>query len=185
MTDPARPTHAQSDAGAPGAAAADGAAGESTGDVAHPATPSRPLELVGAAVALAVSVALLIGAQRIGLRVETGGIDPRWWPTVLGGAGAVLSTVLLASAAFRSVGPREDLQAASPEGWRRLALALASTVALVLLWPLLGFVPAAALFLLGLTYLLGGRGWGTLLLFPAVTAGCLHLLFSVALEVPL
>lgn len=163
-----------------GAAVPDGGAEE----VPAPAA-SRRLEVVCAGVCLALAVTLYLGARGIQVRTETGGIDPRWWPQLLGLAGIALSTLMLLTALLRPPLQAEDLQTTTRVGRARLALALVASVALGVLWPLVGFVPAAAVFVAALTYLFGGRGWRTLVLFPALLTGFLHLVFAVLLEVPL
>lgn len=147
--------------------------------------PSRRLEVVCAVVTLALSVTLLVAARGVDVRTETGGIDPRWWPQVLGVAGTALSVALLAVALMRPRLPREDLITATPTGLRRLVLALLACVALVVVWPQVGFPPAALVFVVALTALFGGRGWRTLLLFPALLTGFIYALFAVLLKVPL
>lgn len=150
----------------------------------HP-RPSRRLEVVCAVVVLALSLALLVAAQDVDVRTETRGIDPRWWPQLLGIAGTALSFALLAVALLRPPLPREDLMSATPTGLRRWVLALLACAALVVIWPLVGFGPTAFVFVVALTGLFGGRGWRTLLLFPALLTAFLYLLFAVLLEVPL
>lgn len=159
--------------------------------VAHPVpdaeapTPSRRLEVVSAAVCLALAVTLYLGARAIDLRTETGGIDPRWWPQVLGMAGIVLSTALLATALLRPPPVADDLQTATRDGRRRLAVGLVASAVLIVLWPRVGFLVAMVPFVAGLTYLFGGRGWKTLVLFPVLLVAFLYGVFDVALSVPL
>ena len=147
--------------------------------------PSRRLEVASAVVCLALSLTLYLGARGIELRTETGGIDPRWWPQLLGLAGMVLSAALLATALLRPPLVPEDLQTSTRDGRRRLALGLLASVALVVLWPVVGFLVAMVPFVAGLTYLFGGRGWRTLVLFPVLLVGFLYVVFDVALSVPL
>lgn len=148
-------------------------------------TASRRLEVVCAAVCLALSLTLYLGARAIEVRTETGGIDPRWWPQLLGLAGTTLSTLLLLVALLRPPLPADDLHTSTRAGRRRLALAIASCVTLVVLWPVVGFLPAATAFVAGLTYLFGGRGLLTLVLFPVLLVGFLYGVFAVLLAVPL
>jgi hypothetical protein len=167
-----------------------GAGGDVPGEPSPPTVlesprPSRRLEVACAVVALALSLGLLAAARGVDVRTETGGIDPRWWPQLLGMAGTALSVALLATALLRPPFPREDLMTATPTGLRRLVLTLLACAALVVVWPLVGFAPAALVFVVALTALFGGRGWRTLLLFPALLTGFLYVLFAVLLEVPL
>jgi hypothetical protein len=156
----------------------------SDSDGVTPAPASRRLEIASAVGALVFLGALAFLARRIEVRAETGGIDPRWWPELLGTVGVVLALALLVVAIVRPMS-RADLESSTHRGFVRLGLAVAITVAYLVAWPLVGFLVATALFLVAVTAVFGGRGWGTLLLFPAITTGFIHLLFDVLLEVPL
>jgi|GEM_PF-501586 len=160
---------------------------EDAGDRADAPPSARPaqwLELVAAGTALVLMGALALEARRLEVRTETGGIDPRWWPELLGVTGAVLATALLVVAAVRTV-DRGDLEATTRGGLLRLVATVAVTVVYLLLWPVVGFLMATSAFLLALTALFGGRGWRTLVLFPALTTAGVYLLFHTLLEVPL
>ncbi|WP_298993089.1 tripartite tricarboxylate transporter TctB family protein [uncultured Pseudokineococcus sp.] len=158
---------------------------EPPAEVPPPPSSSKALEVLVAVVAGVVSLALLVGAQGIELRTETGGIDPRWWPELLGTVGLVLSVVLLATALLTRPAEREDLQAGTRAGTVRLAALAALAVTYVLVWPLVTFVPATVAFLAATTALLGGRRWPALVVFPVALALFLHVMFAVLLEVPL
>ncbi|KAE8766128.1 tripartite tricarboxylate transporter TctB family protein [Georgenia thermotolerans] len=149
------------------------------------AAPSRRLEIVCAALAVVGSGALYLLARAIEVRTETGGIDPRWWPELLGTLGLALGVALLVVAVVRPPFSREDLEAATRQGWVRLVSAVALSAAFVVLWPLVGFLVATPVFLIAATYLFGGRGWKTLLLFPLITTAGINLLFHTLLKVPL
>lgn len=154
-------------------------------DDAVPAAPaSRRLEVGAALVALAFTGALAFLAGRIELRVETGGIDPRWWPELLGVLGVVLATALLVVAVLRPAA-RDDVEAATRDGWVRLLVTVALTALYLVTWPALGFLATTPVFLLALTVVFGGRGWRTLVLFPVLTTGFAYLLFHTLLKVPL
>lgn len=147
--------------------------------------PSRPLEIAVAAVALSLGILGWILAQNLVVRTETGGIDPRWWPTVLSVSSMVLSALLLAVAVFRPPFDRSDLERATRAGWTKLAAALAIAIAYVALWQLLGYLIATALFLAALVFTFGGRRWPSLVAYPIVTTGFTYLLFHTLLKVPL
>lgn len=149
------------------------------------ATPSRRLEIVCAAIAVAGSAALVLLARAIEVRNETGGIDPRWWPELLGVVGLALGILLLVIAVVRPPFSRDDLEAATRQGWLRVGLAVVLSVAFVLLWPVLSFLVVTPIFLVAATYLFGGRGWKTLILFPVLMTGFIYLLFHTLLKVPL
>lgn len=147
--------------------------------------PSRPLEIAVAAVALSLGILGYFLAQNLVLRTETGGIDPRWWPSVLSVSSMVLSMALLAVAVFRPPFDRSDLERATRAGWTKLAAALAIAIAYVALWQLLGYVISTALFLAALVFAFGGRRWPSLVVYPVVTTGFTYLLFHTLLKVPL
>ena len=172
----------------PSAVAADGVAGTpSTTDFAPElaARPSRRLEVVTAAVSLAASVGGYFLAQSVELRTETGGVDPRWWPTVLSLLVAVLSLALLLIAILRPPFDRSDLEVSSRQGWTRLGAALVTGILFIVLWQLAGYLIATPLFLAALLWIFGGRGWKTLILFPVITTGFTYVLFHTLLKVPL
>ncbi|WP_052436505.1 tripartite tricarboxylate transporter TctB family protein [Georgenia sp. SUBG003] len=122
---------------------------------------------------------------RIEVRNETGGIDPRWWPELLGAAGLALGVLLLVVAILRPPFNRDDLEAATRQGWLRVGIAVGLSIAFVLLWPVIGFLVATPVFLVVATYVFGGRGWKTLVLFPVLMTAGIYLLFHTLLKVPL
>lgn len=152
---------------------------------AVPARPSRRMEITCAAIAVAGSGVLLLLARAIEVRQETDGIDPRSWPELLGLGGLVLGLLLLVVSFVRPPFDRDDLEPATRQGWFRVVLAIVLSVAFVLLWPVLGFLVATPVFLVAATYLFGGRGWKTLVLFPVLMTGFIYLLFHTLLKVPL
>lgn len=145
---------------------------------------ARRQEVVSAAVFIAATGGLIVAARGIEVRNETSGIDPRWWPELLGIAGLVIAVTLLVVALMRP-NPDPEIESATREGRLRLVIALVSTVAFVLVWPFAGFIVAAPVLLATLTAAFGGRGWRALLLFPLLTAAFIDLLFAELLEVPL
>ncbi len=149
------------------------------------AASSRRLELVTAVVALVLSVGGYILAQGIELRAETGGVDPRWWPTLLSLVAGVLSLVLLLIAILRPPLDRSDLEASNRQGWVRLGAAMVIAILFIILWQLAGYLLATPLFLAALLWVFGGRGWKTLILFPVITAASTYVLFHTLLKVPL
>jgi hypothetical protein len=160
----------------------DGDGGDAADVVAQ---PSRRMEMMVAATGLIVSITGLLLAGRIEVRAETGGIDPRWWPTVLSIGSAVLSAALLIVALARPPFDRSDLERISAGGWRRLLLAGVVAAGYVVVWQLVGYLPGTVLFLAVLVWVFGGRGWKTLVLFPVITTAFTYLLFHTLLKVPL
>jgi hypothetical protein len=149
------------------------------------AHPSKRMEIASAAVALLGFALLVVLARGIEVRAETGGIDPRWWPQMLGAAGAVLSAVLLARAVLRAPGAREGVLEATRDGRVRTVLVVALAAVYVLVWPLAGFAVVTPVFLIAATYLFGGRSRIALLAFPVGLTALLYLLFHTVLKVPL
>ncbi|MBG6239785.1 putative MnhB-related membrane protein [Mycetocola sp. CAN_C7] len=149
------------------------------------APSSRRLEVITASVTLGASVAGFALAQAIELRTETGGVDPRFWPTVLSILGGALSIALLLIAIVRPPFDRSDLETSNRQGWMRLGASLISAVLFVALWQLTGYLVATPLFLAALLLIFGGRGWKTLVLFPVITTALTYLLFHSLLKVPL
>jgi len=165
------------------------------------AASSRRLEITVAVVAVVGTVGLLFAAQGIELRREAdpGQIDARFWPTILAVLGIVLAVARLITTLLRPADERTDLELTQTRGWWGLALSSLLTVAYVLLWslrtislPLGGyivdfpiFVVITPLFLVGLLFIFGGRGWKTLIIFPVVTTAFIYFLFGELLRIAL
>jgi Tripartite tricarboxylate transporter TctB family len=149
------------------------------------ARPSKRIEIAGAGIALLGFAVLIVLSRAIDVRRETGGVDPRWWPQLLGALGVVLSLVLLVRAVTRPPLARGDVQEATRDGRLRTVLTVALAALYIVTWPLAGFLVTTPVFLLAGTYLFGGRGWKALLVFPAALTASIYLLFNAALEVPL
>jgi hypothetical protein len=149
------------------------------------AQPSRRLEIVTAAIALGASVAGFALALAIELRTETGGVDPRFWPTLLSLLAGALSVALLLIAVLRPPFDRSDLEAANRQGAIRLVVALVVAILYVVLWQLAGYIVATTLFLAALLWVFGGRSWKTLIIFPVLTTAFTYVLFHTLLKVPL
>lgn len=149
------------------------------------AAPNRAMEITVAVVGLVAGLAGILLARGVELRAETGGIDPRWWPTVLSIGSAALSAALLVVALVRPPFDRSDLERVSAGGWRRLLLAVVIAAGYVAAWQAVGYLVATVVFLAILVWVFGGRGWKTLILFPVLTTGFTYLLFHTLLKVPL
>jgi Tripartite tricarboxylate transporter TctB family len=154
-------------------------------EASAPPRPSKGLEIAAASIALGGFAVLIVLARGIELRNETGGIDPRWWPLLLGTTGLVLGVVLLGRAVLRAPMERDDVQEATRDGRIRTVLVVVLTTLYVLAWPLAGFLVVTPVFLLVGSYLFGGRGWTALLAFPVGLTAALYLLFHSVLQVPL
>lgn len=150
-----------------------------------PAPASRGLEVVGALVALVVSAALFVLSDRIEVRGEPGGIDPRWWPRLLGLTGLALSCLVLVTSMVGRPAERSGIEAATRLGRFRFLLTFAATIGYLLAWPVAGFVPTSFGLLVALTAIFGGRGFRALLIFPAALTGFVFGVFHLVLRVPL
>jgi len=146
--------------------------------------PSRRLELLCGGIAAALSGTLIGLSRLIEVRNETGGVDPRWWPTVLGVLGLVLAVALVVVALTATL-HRDDVEPATASGLRNVFVTAAVAVAYVVVWPLIGFIPATFALLVILTAVYGARSWKVLVIFPAALTAFLYLLFATLLKVPL
>lgn len=149
------------------------------------ARPSARMEVLVAVLALVASAGVIYLARTLELRVELGSLGPRWWPTLLGIGGVLLSALLVTMAFSKGAQSRGDLLAGTPEGVRRVAAVLAVTVLYVVAWQLVGYAPATWLMLLATMWLSGARGVKGLVLFPLITTAFIVVLFSSILRVPL
>ncbi len=149
------------------------------------ARPSRRLEITVAATALVLSVIALVLSRNIHLRMDTGGINPRWWPTVLSILAIVLSAILAGMSMFSPAMSRGDLESSHHEGWVRMLLALAISTLYVIAWTSFGYVYPTVVYLLALLWVFGLRSWKGLVAFPVITTAFIYGLFHFMLRVPL
>ncbi|MGO1770799.1 MAG: tripartite tricarboxylate transporter TctB family protein, partial [Microbacterium sp.] len=129
------------------------------------AEESRPLELLTALGMLAFSVVVLVATQGIESRVDSGGVTPRWWPTILASTMLVLSLVLLVGA-LRTGVSRGDLKAPTRTGWIRAGGAIVLSAAFLFAWSVVPFVIACAVYIACLVALFGGRSVVSLVVVP-------------------
>lgn len=154
--------------------------------IKHQASPSRTLEKTVAFVLVAGSCAALIGARNIDVANETGGYDPRWWPTIITVIVLLLSIMLAIVAFVRPPFERDNVDSISDGGWTRLGATAVVTLLFIYGWRLSGnFVVPCALFLGALIWSYGGKGWKAILVFPVVTTAMIYVLFHTILKVPL
>lgn len=157
----------------------------STGDEYLSAKPSRPLEIVTASVALGLALLALFLSRNIHLRMGGGGLDPKWWPTVLSSIAIGLSLILLGFSLFAQSVRRDDLESSHRDGWARMLSALALSAIYIFAWWTTGYLVATALYLVALLWLFGLRSWKGLVLFPLITTAFIYALFQLLLKVPL
>jgi len=149
------------------------------------AAPPAPLmERVVAAVVTLLGAAMLFGARGITVRNETGGIDPRWWPTVIAVGIIAMGLWMLYNAVFTTV--ERTVDPAQRQGWISVFATVGGLVAMVILWSLhVPFLILAPLFLIGTNWVYGLRRWTTLLLFPGIITLLIFLIFRLMLKVAL
>lgn len=164
-------------------AAGPAASGAQEVDLTAPA--SRPMELATAAVVLLLGVTMLVGARAIVLRNETGGIDARWWPTAIA-VGILACGAWMAFNAITGRRGERDVDAAGAHGWAQTIITVALTALVLVLWQVgLSFLLLGPAYLIALNWVYGLRNWKSLLLFPAIIAALLWLVFQLLLKVPL
>lgn len=161
------------------------------------AAPSRSLEVVFAAVALAVAAGYLLLATQIPLRREAapGQIDARFWPTVIGVAAVVTAIVLLVVALTRPAPTRDDVERIQPGGVLRVVLTIVIAGAFIAVWSLGSvvlfgyrievFPIAAGLLMAGLMLLYGHRRWLSLIIYSAALTAFVYVVFGMLLRIPL
>lgn len=155
---------------------------------AHPdltAAPSPALEKAAAAVVLLVGVVMLAGARAITLRNETGGIDPRWWPSAIA-VGIIACGAWMAFNAFTGRRGERDVDGVGAHGWVQVFITVGMTALILVLWQVgVSFLVLGPAYLVVLNWVYGLRNWRSLLLFPAIIAALLYLIFQLLLKVPL
>lgn len=151
----------------------------------HAASPSRSLEIASACVCLVLSALLLFFARGIDLSIDSGGLSPQWWPTMLAWAGVALALAMLAmSIAGRPV-DRSDLENPSGVGKKTVPIVVLVSITFVALWTIADFRLACLVYLVVLAWVLGCRGWRALILFPVGITALIYVLFHALLRVPL
>lgn len=150
------------------------------------ARPSRRLEVAIALSLVVLCVVGIIGSRLIPVRTETGGIDPRWWPTVMCAVSLALSVLLAVISFTRPPFDREDLEVTNKGGWIRLVWTIVLSTLYIVAWTLTGnFVIPSVILLAALMWVYDGRGLKALVIYPLVTVAGIYLLFHTLLKVPL
>jgi len=166
-------------------------------DAHQGAPPSRPLEIVFGAVALAFSSGYLFLATQIPLRREAlpGQIDARFWPMVLAVTAVVVSLAILALAITRPTAGRDDLDRIQPGGMVRVIATLAIAGVFIAVWSLGSvilfgyrievFPIAAAVLMAALMLLYGHRRWLSLIIYSVSITAFVYVVFGLLLRIPL
>lgn len=149
------------------------------------AAPPAPLmERVVAAVVILLGTAMLLGARGISVRNETGGIDPRWWPTMIAVGIIAMGLWMLVGALRKDI--ERTVDPAQRSGWISVIATVGGLVAMVILWSFhVPFLILAPLFLIGTNWVYGLRRWTTLLLFPGIITALIFVIFRLVLKVAL
>ena len=148
--------------------------------------PEAPtMEKLTAAVVTVFGLAMLVGAREIAVRNDTGGVDPRWWPTVIA-IGIIASGGWMTFNAFRGVAIERAVDESSRRGWAQVGITVGALAVVLVLWHFgVNFLVLGPLYLVAMNWVYGLRRWTTLLLFPAIIAALLYLVFLPLLKVPL
>lgn len=143
------------------------------------------MERVAAGVVLAFGVLMLVGARTITLRNETGGIDPRWWPTVIA-AGIIGCGLWMLANALLGLSTDRDVDISRRRGWLQMTTTVVGLALVLVMWHFgVTFLLLGPLFLLAMNWVYGLRRWTSLLLFPGIIAILLYTVFRLLLKVPL
>jgi hypothetical protein len=150
------------------------------------ARPSRKLERGIAITLVVLSVIGILGSRAMEVRTETGGVDPRWWPTVMCGVSLALSLLLTVVSFTKPPFDREDLEVTNRGGWIRLMWTVILSALYIVVWTLTeNFVIPSVVLLVALMWIYDGRGWKALVIYPIATVAFIYLLFHTLLKVPL
>lgn len=161
------------------------------------AAPSRRIEILFAAAALAFSAGFLALAVQIPLRraAAPGQLDARFWPTVLGAAAVAVAVILLVIAITRPAPTREDVERIQPGGRLRMLLTIAIASVFTALWSLGSvilfgyrievFPIAAGLLMASLMLVYGHRRWLSLIIYSVAVTAFVYVVFGMLLRIPL
>lgn len=149
------------------------------------ATPSRTLEIATASIAIALSALAFYLSYNIDLRMDPGGINARWWPSVLSILAFILSAILLITAFAVTKIDRGEVEQSNAEGWSRMLKSLALTGLYVFAWSQVGYLVPTIVYLVALLWFFGLRSIKALCLYSLVTTFFIYGLFHYMLRVPL
>lgn len=158
---------------------------ETVVELDYSAQPSRWLEIAIALAALMLSIIALVLSRNMYLRMGSGGVDPKWWPTLLSMLAGALSALLVGMSLFGPAMSRGELEASAQGGWVRMLLALTLSALYVFAWSSIGYVVPTVVFIAALLWVFGLRSWKGLAIFSVVTTAFIYGLFHLVLRVPL
>ncbi|WP_172122651.1 tripartite tricarboxylate transporter TctB family protein [Devosia sp. 919] len=151
----------------------------------YSAAPSRRLEIAIAVTALMLSLLALWLSRNIILRMGGGGVDPKWWPTLLSVLAAGLAAILVGMSFLAPPMSRGEVEATEKDGWIRMLVALTLSAIYVFAWSTIGYVIPTLVFTAALLFLFGLRSWKGLVIFSLATTAFIYGLFHYLLKVPL
>ncbi|MGZ0211850.1 MAG: tripartite tricarboxylate transporter TctB family protein [Actinomycetales bacterium] len=140
--------------------------------------------LAGPAMGLVFGLVVIALSQSIVEPNIAMSFSPRWWPQSLGTVITLLSAGVLVKDIIRP-GLPDDVESATRTGFIRIAAVFAAIAAYAVVWYFVAFPVATSLLFAALIFVLGGRGWKALIVFPLVCTGVLYTLFGLLLKVPL
>lgn len=146
--------------------------------------PSRARAVIGPAGALCAGVGVILLSLTIELPSVEGSVSPRWWPQLAGALMVLFALAALLRDSIKTPPVEEGLMPRQPEGLLRIVLTLAAIVVYGVLWHFFDFRVVTLLMVAALVAVGGGRGWKSLIVFPAIVTFVLWGLFSVMLRVP-
>jgi hypothetical protein len=149
------------------------------------APPSRCLEIATASIALALSALAFYFAYNIELRMDPGGINARWWPSVLSITASLLSAIMLVASMTINTIDRGDVEVSNADGWSRMLKALALSSLYVFAWSQIGYFFPTLAYLVALLWIFGLRNFVAMGLYSLVTTSFIYGLFHYMLRVPL
>ncbi len=112
-------------------------------------------------------------------------MSPYLFPTLISVFGFLLAVSLLADALHELRGREEKPAAAGGKNPVGVLVLVGASILYYILMPLLHFIPATILYLLGLFVYLGERKWWKLALLSVLATGAVYALFGLALNVRL
>lgn len=116
-------------------------------------------------------------------------MSPYLFPVLISVFGFLLAVSLLADALHELRAPEPEAAAAGEDGVKKNPIGalvlVGASVLYYLLLPVLHFIPATVLYLLGLFVYLGERKWWKLALLSVLTTGAVYGLFGLLLHVRL
>jgi hypothetical protein len=146
---------------------------------------SRLRRLIGPLVSLVAGLAFIALAQTVREPAIDTSLSPRWWPEVLGAVLALLSIGVGIKEFVSPSEPDEDTQPPTKAGAIRVVAVFAAIAVYGVIWYYIAFPVATFALFVALAWILGARGWKSLVAFPFICTLVLYVLFGLLLKVPL